>query len=94
MSDRAHYLICYDVSDDRRRARICNLLLDYGERLQFSVFEADLDPKDVADILKSLGDCIGSGDSFRMYPLCKSCAVGVCTLGRDTYRNSSSARIV
>jgi CRISPR-associated protein Cas2 len=92
--DRAHYLICYDVSDDRNRTRICNMLLDYGERLQFSVFEADLSPEDLADILERSRSYIANGDSLRIYPLCRSCAAGVHRLGRDTYHDPTSARIV
>jgi CRISPR-associated protein Cas2 len=37
------YVICYDISDDRRRSRIASLLLDFGTRVQESVFVAHLD---------------------------------------------------
>jgi len=36
------YSICYDIKDDRRRNRIFKLLKDFGEPVQFSVFEADI----------------------------------------------------
>ena len=39
MSGRLHaYVVAYDIRDDRRRKRVANLLLSYGERVQESVF--------------------------------------------------------
>ena len=37
------YVVCYDIADDRRRARVASALLDYGKRVQESVFMAHLD---------------------------------------------------
>ena len=37
------YVIAYDLADDRRRSRLVSLLLDYGARIQESVFFADLE---------------------------------------------------
>ena len=37
------YVVCYDIADDRRRNRISTLLLDFGSRVQESVFVAHLD---------------------------------------------------
>jgi len=36
-------LVCYDISDDRRRARAAKALLTYGYRIQESVYRCDLD---------------------------------------------------
>ncbi|MBY0508405.1 MAG: CRISPR-associated endonuclease Cas2 [Bryobacteraceae bacterium] len=38
------FVICYDITDDRRRARVSAALLDYGARLQESVFVATHTP--------------------------------------------------
>lgn len=38
------YLIAYDITDDRRRNRLANILASYGDRIQYSVFVADLKP--------------------------------------------------
>ena len=40
---RLEYVICYDLTDDRRRDRLAKTLLDYGKRIQHSVFVAHLD---------------------------------------------------
>lgn len=37
-------LIAYDVSDDRRRTRVAQVLSGYGDRVQFSVFVVDATP--------------------------------------------------
>ncbi len=39
---RRRYLMAYDIADPRRLRRICTLMEDHGERLQYSVFLCDL----------------------------------------------------
>lgn len=39
---RRHYLISYDVSDDKRRTRLFKLLEGEGDHAQYSVFFCDL----------------------------------------------------
>ena len=36
------FIICYDITDDSLRAKIVKILEDYGERIQYSVFEFNL----------------------------------------------------
>jgi CRISPR-associated protein Cas2 len=43
-STRGTYLCTYDVSDDKRRTRLFNLLKDHGEHVQYSVFLRELSP--------------------------------------------------
>ncbi|KUI97422.1 CRISPR-associated endonuclease Cas2 [Vibrio sp. MEBiC08052] len=33
------YLVCFDIEDDKIRRRMGNKLLEFGERVQYSVFE-------------------------------------------------------
>ena len=40
-------LVCYDIPDDRRRTKVMQTLLDFGRRVQYSVFECDLKAKDL-----------------------------------------------
>jgi len=37
------YPVCYDIADDRRRQRLSELLLDFGTRVQESVFQCRID---------------------------------------------------
>ena len=36
---REYYLVCFDVSDNKLRRRVVDILLSYGQRVQESVFE-------------------------------------------------------
>ncbi|GIW08074.1 MAG: hypothetical protein KatS3mg060_2879 [Dehalococcoidia bacterium] len=40
----SHWVICYDIADDRRRNQLRSLLKRYGDPVQESVFEARLRP--------------------------------------------------
>lgn len=35
---RRFIIVSYDITDDRRRDRVVKTLLDYGDRVQYSVF--------------------------------------------------------
>jgi len=83
-SARTRYVIAYDVESDANRTRLAGLLLDYGDRVQKSVYEADLSREDVKEILKKAANYIDVGDSLRMYPLCGGCLGGVRMLGRTS----------
>lgn len=63
-------LICYDLINDKRRAKLVKCLEDYGTRVQYSVFEALLTKRNfeilklkVQKILDLDEDCIN------FYPL-------------------------
>ncbi len=59
---RNTYLVCYDISDDRRRERIFKTCRNYGIRLQYSVFECDLDPAELQNLQSELGGAISATD--------------------------------
>lgn len=45
---RKTYLICYDIANDKRLAKVAKTMRGYGERVQYSVFECQLNSKDLA----------------------------------------------
>lgn len=47
---RRHYLITYDVSDDKRRTRLFKTLEGEGDHAQYSVFFCDLTPAELAGL--------------------------------------------
>ncbi len=76
------YLVCYDVSDDRRRQHVSDLLLDYGTRVQESVFELLIEPKLFGEMRTRLEKTIDAGsDSVLVFPLCDACAARIANLG-------------
>lgn len=53
---RRRYLIAYDISDPKRLRRVCSLMEDHGERLQYSVFLCDLSVAELAELEASVID--------------------------------------
>lgn len=41
---RTTYLVCYDITDDRRLRQVFKTCKNFGDHLQYSVFECDLTP--------------------------------------------------
>jgi len=62
-STRTHYLLSYDIEDDGARQKLATLLLDYGDRVQKSVYEADLDDLELRKVLQRAQRYIGEEDS-------------------------------
>lgn len=74
-------VVAYDIREDRRRVKVFKALRDFGEPVQFSVFECDLDPVSLAAMRKKVESLIDPGvDSVRYYALCKECRKGIRTL--------------
>lgn len=74
MSNQKFILVVYDISNDRRRTKLHNLLLDYGTPVQYSVFECLLDERKVALMKKSVLRVIRKRvDNVRFYHLCADC---------------------
>ena len=51
-------MVCYDIADDKRLRRVFKTCYNFGEHLQFSVFECDLNPSEKIELEKTLGDII------------------------------------
>lgn len=45
---RTSYLVCYDISDEKRLRSVHKKMRGYGDHLQFSVFECQFTPEDLA----------------------------------------------
>lgn len=67
-------VVAYDIPHDRRRARLHTLLLGYGEPVQRSVFECDLDDAALRALRRRIRRLLREGDSVRLYWLCAACA--------------------
>jgi CRISPR-associated protein Cas2 len=78
---KTRYVIAYDVEDDGRRAKLARLLLDYGDRVQRSVYEAILTAEELKEVLEEVAKYVSDKDSLRAYPLCAACSEKVVALG-------------
>jgi len=78
------YVIAYDVSDNARRTRVARRLESVGERVQGSVFEADLNEKTLARLTMQLEKVIDPAvDGVRFYRLCGECVREVRCVGQS-----------
>jgi CRISPR-associated protein Cas2 len=55
---RTTYLVCYDIADDKRLRRVFRACKNYGDHIQFSVFECDLNPAEKARFESELAEII------------------------------------
>ena len=74
------WVITYDVSDDRRRTRLHDTLLDFGSPVQYSVFECWLTGEQFKKMQARIRKLIKPrNDHVRFYLLCAACAERVTT---------------
>ena len=52
------FLVCYDVSNDKRLKRVYKTMRGYGDHLQFSVFRCELSAKEKAEMIAELSSLI------------------------------------
>ena len=55
---RNSYVVTYDISDDKRLRQVFKTVRDYGDHLQFSVFECQLTPTDLVKLRAELAKII------------------------------------
>jgi CRISPR-associated protein Cas2 len=89
------YVISYDIPDDKRRQKIADLLEGYAARVQKSVFEAHLEPKQYADLRKRLNRLMkAEEDNVRFYRLCGECRAAVEVVGKVAVTTEPGLMIV
>ncbi len=59
---RQSYLVCYDISDDKRLRKVFKTMRGYGDHLQFSVFECHFTPSDLVRCRAELSKIIHHDD--------------------------------
>jgi len=74
-------VVSYDISDDGKRGKVARILEDYGRRVQYSVFECQLDERLLKELLGKLEPYGKGGDSIRVYRLCQACRKKFILLG-------------
>ena len=94
-AERHFVVVSYDIPDDRRRNRVCKLLKDYGERVQYSVFECMLRPDDLKRLRERLKPLLVlEEDDVRFYRLCQTCRRKATVWGRKKRRRWDEAVVV
>ncbi len=81
-------LIAYDISDNKRLRKVAKFLLGYGNRLQYSIFELDINLMQYQDIQKRLKTMINEKEDRVTYiPLCAQCEKKIETIGAKLSEN-------
>ncbi len=65
----SRYIAAYDVSHPSQRAKVARVLSEYGRRLQWSVFEVDLEPIELPTLKRSVGALLAASDRFDLVPI-------------------------
>jgi CRISPR-associated protein Cas2 len=55
---RSTYLVCYDISNDKRLARVHKTMRGFGDHVQYSVFECQFTETDLARCRHRLSEII------------------------------------
>ncbi len=71
----SHYVVCYDVVDNKRRYKVAACLDAYGDRVQNSVFELPMDSTLLDKCIAEVAGLIDAAkDNVAIYRLCSACA--------------------
>ncbi len=78
-----HVVIAYDIVCNKRRNRLAKLLLGFGERVNYSVFECRLRERQLGklqgEVLKMIDP---DEDRVRYYFLCRDCRKRIQIVGQ------------
>jgi CRISPR-associated protein Cas2 len=89
------YVVSYDISDTPRRTKIANILEDFGDRVQYSVFECLLEPNLLEEMVGRLGKVVKADeDSVRVYALCGNCEKLIEVMGQGEVGKEKRCYIV
>ena len=90
------YLVTYDIPDDQRRTKVAKILEDFGDRVQYSVFEMELDRPDQLDEMRNRMEGVidPQADSIQIYFLCQGCRMKITILGQGEVYQGKDVYIV
>ncbi len=79
---KMRHIICYDITDDRRREHLSGILLDFGRRVQESVFVADLDEELALKMKHRVKEAIDvATDRVHIFVSCSQCTAKAESVG-------------
>ena len=80
------YLICYDITSNKKRRKAAEILCDYGRRVQYSDFECEIKRKQFEELYARLSDLSeGMKDgNIRIYQIAKEKMQKIVVLGNPS----------
>lgn len=77
------FVVCYDIAEDRRRDRMATALLDFGRRIQESVFVATLDEELYEKMWQRVTRIADEvEDTVHVFAICGACEGRIRRMGR------------
>ena len=68
------FVIAYDIQSNKNRKKLSDILEGIGYRVNFSVFECELNEAKLKKLIKSAKSLLNvKTDSLRFYRLCENC---------------------
>lgn len=79
-------MICYDMASNKKRRKVAEILLDYGRRVQYSVFECEISRKQFEVLYAKLADLSEGMDdgNIRIYQISKEEMQKIAILGNPS----------
>jgi len=79
-------IVAYDITDERRLNRVAKTMLDYGVRVQKSIFEVEITASAFKELRARIEKIIvAEVDGVKYFPLCEKCAGTVEIIGQGQF---------
>ena len=79
-----NFLVVYDITDNKRRKKLSDLLEGYGFRVNLSVFELTIKETKLKKLISKIEKLVDKKyDSVRFYHICQNCKVKSFTLCKE-----------
>ena len=87
-------MVAYDIPCHKRRTRLHKQLKNYGEPVQYSVFEFELTPKQRNSMMQVIKKQIKEKeDRVRVYELCGGCRAKAVILGEGQHPDRGNSTL-
>ena len=78
------YVVLYDISNNNRLNKAAKIVLDYGYRIQKSVYEVYLTDHLLQKLCSRLLEVINKDeDGIKIFPLCEICCCKRISIGKE-----------
>ncbi|MDO8723669.1 MAG: CRISPR-associated endonuclease Cas2 [Syntrophales bacterium] len=79
-------IVAYDIADPKRLAKIAKIMLDYGSRVQKSIFEVYVKGRIFDELRRRVEETIvPAEDGVKYFPICEKCSSTVEIIGQGIF---------
>ena len=89
------YVICFDICDKKRLRQVAIQMENFGQRVQYSVFECYLNANTLNDLKNRLETIINSEeDHIRYYSICKKDKAKILIDGKGSIHQDADYHLI